>query len=129
MKHWPRWSVLTTATPGSDAALQAGLSQATDEARDAASTIHERIDVSERQAERVDARAVVLIAAGVVLTGIPGELADWHPLGIASVAGQRRPGWADPAVAVVGAMTIWRIWTAISDFRELRRPEATVRPA
>jgi len=57
-----------------------------------------------RQAERIDADALPLVAAGILIAGIPGELAAWH-LGYASIA---IAGW----LSFVGWRKLWSAWRA-----------------
>jgi hypothetical protein len=65
-----------------DAALQAAISQTESNLRGADQQLTRRLDASEQRAARVDARGIWPIGLGILLSGIPGELADVRALGI-----------------------------------------------
>jgi hypothetical protein len=72
---------------GGDAELRQIMDQHVGELR-AAHQAHQEVHVAtQRQAARVDARGVVLIGLGVIMTGIPDELAYFWPVGWIFIAG------------------------------------------
>jgi hypothetical protein len=73
-------------TQQANASTRAALDQVAGELRAAVRSLENRIDTGERRAAQVDARGIVLIGTGVVLTGIPDGLARFAPVGWLSVA-------------------------------------------
>jgi hypothetical protein len=72
--------------------------------RGAQQSLIRQIEAAERRAARVDARGIWPIGFGIVLTGIPGELADIRALGII-------------VVIIVVAVTAAMIRSVIADVR------------
>jgi hypothetical protein len=66
-------------------ALRRELQQATESIRGDHARLVDRLGLAEERAATGDARAIWVVGAGIVLTGIPGELALWPPLGVAAV--------------------------------------------
>lgn len=66
-----------------------------------------KIEAKERRAAQIDARGLWPIAFGIVLTGIPGELAEVTAIGIAAM------------VTAVGG-TFYLGWRVIRTWREDR---------
>jgi hypothetical protein len=88
-----------------DAELRQIIEQQTGKLR-AAHQAHQAVhEVTQRQAARVDARGVILIGLGVVMTGVPD--------GLATLAWLR---WLVITAAL--AVTVWFIWWVISDMRK-----------
>jgi fatty acid desaturase len=74
--------------------LGAELTQEAEVLRAADRALVERLDREERQAARIDARGIILIGLGVVMTGVPDGLAA--------------PGWLGWfLVAVAAALVLW----------------------
>ena len=59
------------------------LRQAVDELRAASAAITLRIEETENRTAQADARGIWVVAAGIVIAGVPGELAAWPLLGVA----------------------------------------------
>jgi hypothetical protein len=78
----------------SEAALRTAIEQAEARLRDAHQELTGRLEAKERRAARVDARGIWPIGFGIVLTGLPSELAD-----VAVV------GWLFVAAGI--ALTLW----------------------
>jgi hypothetical protein len=88
-------------TRGAHSALERRLDHLVDALRTADKDLADRLDKAEAQSARIDARGVILLGFGVILTGIPAQLAAWPPL-----------GWFLVAVAVVVTPPqVWRAWT------------------
>jgi hypothetical protein len=67
-------------------AVRRELRQAAEELRAAGNQITVRIDTTEKRGAQADARGIVVVVAGIVMSGIPAGLARWLPLGIAAIA-------------------------------------------
>jgi hypothetical protein len=87
-----------------ESALRAEIAQAEARAGDRHKQLAGRLDAEQRRAARVDARGIWLIGAGIVLTGIPAELA-----GVPVV------GWLVAAAAVL--LTLRMVFAVRADFR------------
>jgi hypothetical protein len=68
-----------------DAELQKSLGQLSDDLQKAKADLYSRMDAAEKQAAAIDSRGILLLGAGVILTGIPDELAHFAWLGWAAV--------------------------------------------
>jgi hypothetical protein len=83
------WQELANARqeiPRVEAALRSDLEQAEARQQDAHQQLTGRLEAGERRAARVDAHGIWPIGAGIVLTGIPDELAAVDVLGLLSIA-------------------------------------------
>lgn len=85
-----------------DSRIREELTSVVTELRDADRAIRLRLDQAERRAAQIDARGILLIGLGIVLTGIPTELAAWHPL-----------GWI--MIGLTGVATLRVVWLAWQD--------------
>jgi hypothetical protein len=70
--------------------------------RTAVDDLRRRMEVAERRAAQANARGILLLGAGLVLTGIPQELAEFEVI-----------GWTSVALAVVG--TFWVLSAVLRD--------------
>jgi hypothetical protein len=70
-----------------DAELQKSLGQLSDDLQKVKADLTSRMDAAEKQAAAIDSRGILLLGAGVILTGIPDELArvawvGWVAVGV-----------------------------------------------
>ncbi len=91
--------------------LRQVVQQQADELRTAQQAHRAAHAAAQRQAAQVDARGVVLIGVGVIMTGIPDELAYFWPVGWLFIAGG-------------AALSCWWAYRAWSQRRTQAQPAA-----
>jgi cation transport ATPase len=83
---WQQLTDVRQEITGVEAALRSALERAEVRQQDAYQQMTGRLEARERRAARVDAHCIWPIAVGIVLTGLPGELAAVAVLGWLSIA-------------------------------------------
>ena len=84
---WQELTAVRHEIPRVEAALRSDLERAEVRQQGAYQQLAGHLEARERRAARVDAHGIWPIGAGIVLTGIPGELAAVAVLGWLSIAG------------------------------------------
>lgn len=98
-----------------DAELQKSLGQLSDDLQKVNADLTSRMDAAEKQAAAIDSRGILLLGAGVILTGIPDELA--------------RVAWIGWVVVGVSVFVMLCVLLALGLARRGKRSSATAAAA